>query len=173
MFMSKKKKIIAVLALVLLIIGNIIFLCQDFCGTYKGSLPELGSYSNRKIEIYFYDNTCKINYSYFVKPYLYYGGEEEFTIQNYFYSLKDNMIILEKNHNYPYYSSEYAFRYERQSVFNIVEKDNGVSLISTRAIVIQVIFIAAYLCMGVWLIKTKIKERKIIKNEIRFKKTDD
>lgn len=165
--MTKKKKIVLTVALGVLVVLNIFFLCCNFCGEYSGKLPDRQYLSDIKTRIVFYNNTCQEIETYQSLEWLNYGSKKN--VSNTFYYIDNNNIVLEKSlHS----RDSNSLVYKRESIFKIILVKENVELFSTTAIVIQVIFSSSIIFITTYLIYCKIKEKKVIKNSKEISRTE-
>ena len=165
--MTKKKKIVITLLCMLLVIGNIFFLCQDTCGQYKGVIKsEKFNKTDTEYSINFYNNhSCKLYFRYFIQDGI--STTEQEGICFYFYHIKENKVCLHSGSSYCV-----DFTLERVSVFKILAEDEKTPLISTQAILIQVFFSILQLVVIGYIVYNKVKEKQSIRDSIVIKKTE-
>lgn len=140
--MTKKKiwSIILGILGVILIIGNVIFLCQDTVGQYKGQSFSDGLHTREGEHILeFNDNICII------------ASDDQSSYDFKFYHIIDNQICIH------FYSGCSPYFFKRETVFKILSGDNS-PFISHKAIFIQILFSVSQLfTLGAYLVLNKNK----------------
>ncbi len=149
----------SIIVLVLIVIFNIVFLCQPVFGTYRGTTTYSGWYSkNYETKLQFDDGYAQVVYS------MNYNGKQQVSNNIGIYQRVDDKIIIISFLTNPDESDLDTRKriFTRNSVFSLSSGDNVYT--SAGAVVLQIVFSIAEIVFLVRFV-SQLKRRNIIKKE--------